>query len=741
MQYLFRYQPLLLPAIAGASAVIFIDSTSSVRWIFLLLTILCVLVSSRVSKLTAWLTFAISVLLLSKHYNQLRSLKHTQSLAGNHVVVLGVILSESRSVRNFQQQVPIKVTQSVDQNSSIVGKKLLATLSNDHILTVGDKVWFKGNLALPNTPMNPNVFDKSKLLHSQGIALELKATAIENTQHTAMTHQVQAWAHRSRHWIRNQLTKGITDQDSAKIILAMFLGEKPRNGTEIMNDFKYSGTIHVFAVSGLHVMMIGFLFAMVLRLFACPLSIWVPAIIVIMFFYAIVTGMNPPAMRAAIMGSTVLLALLITRKPSLPNSLWLSAIIAMFWNTHCIFLPGFQLSYAVLISICLTGHWWGKRWQWMTKTDPFLPKSLFNFKQRLSYHLRQKSASTLSVSSSAWTGSSLLIWLYFGIITPIAIIASLPIMLLVFLLLGTCCLSLTLGSISDNIAIPLNNINATLANTTHSITRTFSSLSWLRYHHKPWARGERVIIYSIPEGGAATYIGIGGGTMLDAANDNLFYDEVWASLRKNGARLDSLIASHPDIMHIAGLQECIKLSPIKQLLITESNKRSSAHFQLHELAQEQGIKIIAPSQQTLPLNEESFIEILSSGSTSYSLADDRCVIASLNWKNRKILFLSDAGSLAEKELAKLTNLKTDILVIGKHSKDLSISIETILRLGVNTVICSYADFPVGEKIQQSWIDDLANAGIKLYRLDQTGTITITQDNGQLSLEPFLPQKK
>lgn len=744
MRAFLNSQPLLLPALTLALSIIAIDKGLStfISWCLILIILVCFTIAKQHSNRTLFLSLSLTTLGLYIHNTKLNKTRQLDSLAHSEVTVLAVVEREARAVRDFRNEVEMLVIKSLDEGATpiLTGERIIANIPNHTSLNIGEKIWLRGKLRPPPPAMNPFAFDKATFLKRKNITLELYALDAEHSSppQIATSHIVQAWAQRSRQWIRHHLTKGVYDPDAQKIILAMFLGEKPRNGSEIMNAFKFSGTIHVFAVSGLHVMMIGLLFSLALRLLRAPPSVWVPLVILIMFFYAIITGMNPPAMRAAIMGSIVLLSLLLSRKPSLPNSLWLSAIIAMLWNTHCLFLPGFQLSYVVLISILITGNWWARRWQWVNYIDPFMPRSLLTRRQQITHMLRTKCASTLSVSSSAWFGSSFLIWLYFGLITPIAILASLPIMLLVFALLSICCLSLTLGSLSDAIATPLNQLNSWVANSTHTTTKFFSAAEFLRYQRKPWASGERVVIYSIPEGGAATYISIGGGVLLDGGNYNHFYSEIWPSLRKNSAKLDSLIASHPDINHIQGLTAILQQSqgfPINQLLIPQSNRRSKSLKELTSAATTQGITLCSPALTSLPLNTSSHIQILDTGDTQYPLADDRCPVFLLHWHDKTILFLNDAGGYTEYRLKQNhPNLHPDIIVLGKHSQEHSLSTSYLIQLDPKHVIASNAQYPSTETRNPSWVKELRNAGIQLSLLNETGGITMTKKDNRIQLQ-------
>ena len=742
-------QPLLLP-IAGLSlAILAVDkglaTSSPLTWIALCLV---GIISASISIRTLSLTLIISLTGAAIHHHTLTS-QHTATLLNKQNIELyGIIDAPPLTQSGFPTEAVIKVLQAP---KPLPGTKVLAHIPNQHHLQVGQKIWLKGTVRLPSAPMNPRIFDRKEFLHRKAIPIELRVDQAIPTKEIATTHKLHAFAESSRHWIRQKLTSGIEQTDSAKIILAMFLGEKPQSGGQIMTDFKHSGTIHVFAVSGLHVMMIGLIFALILKLLRLPSQIWIPTVIAIMFFYAIVTGMRPPAMRASIMGAIVLTAILLLRKPSLPNCLWLSGIIALLWDTHTLFLPGFLLSYAVLIAIAFTGTWCMKRYQWIKYLDPFLPQSLLTRKQQAWLKLRTSTSDTLAISTSAWVGSSPLIYLYFGIITPIAIIASVPLMFIVFLLLGTCCLSLTLGSISPTLGKNINQLNTYTADAAHSISRLFASIPHTRYHAKPWSTGERIVIYSLPKGGGATYLSLGGGILLDAGNKSQFQKEILPSLTKNGARIDTLIASHPDINHTQGLTQAIKHFPIKQLLIPPGDNKSPAYAELIRTTQKNAITITTATETTYPIAKNITLQLIHTPSENLPLADDRSLILMLHWHGKRILFLNDSGTQLthwlrqQANTPQLQNLTPDILVLGKHKQENSIHPDIIHLLSPKTIIATNSHYPPEQSRSTTWINAIKKQGIQLHLLNQTGAITITQNqdqqNNHLHYQTTLPQKQ
>ena len=740
-------QPLLLPAASLASVILIIDPSGGHPLLDWVIFSVLIALSAFCSRKIFFLTCVVSLLGAITHYNTLTIQKDSRNLVSSlnrePITIYGIIDSAPRNLPSGSLESVVKVIHSPDSNT-LNSEKILSYISTNKEIRVGEKLWLKGTLTLPNIAKNPQVFDKQSYLHRQNISVILQTDNIILTGETANSHKIASFAEVSRQWIREKLTSGIENTDAADIILAMFLGEKPTSDGQIITDFKNSGTIHVFAVSGLHVMMIGAIFTILLKLCRAPPSLWIPSVIIIMLFYAIVTGMRPPAMRASIMGTVVLLAILLLRKPSLPSCLWLSAIIALLWNTHSLFLPGFQLSYTVLIAIAFTGKWWMDRYEWVNKIDPFMPESLLNKRQKISLFIRKKSSASLAVSTSAWTGSSLLIWLYFGIITPLAIIASLPLMLLVFLLLGTCCLSLVVGSISPTLGNQINQINALSATAAHKTSHLFASIPYTRHQSRKWSNDEKVIVYQLDSGGGI-YLSLGGGILLDAGNQSAFNSQILPGLKKNGAKLDTLIASHSDIKHIQGLTQALTKFPIKQILIPASKgtSRSPAYIELVTTAEKSETRIITATERTFPVAPGITMEIIHIPDEELPLADDRCLIFMLHWHHKRILFINDSGHYFGHWLRKRQSdptrkkLNPDALVVGKHSRNESLHPDLIGLLKPKVVIATQALYPADQSRTNRWISEVKKQCSELYLLNQTGAITITQDEHILDYETFL----
>ncbi len=134
---------------------------------------------------------------------------------------------------------------------------------------------------------------------------------------------------------------------------AVIMGDK--NGLEAskIKAFAESGTIHLLAVSGLHV---GFIILLTVILSSIlRLRMW-PHIIfssVLLISYSVITGGSPSVIRAVIMAIILMLSRPFRRILKFPDIIGSAGIISLTYDPNQIFRPGFVLSFAAVISIAL----------------------------------------------------------------------------------------------------------------------------------------------------------------------------------------------------------------------------------------------------------------------------------------------------------------------------------------------------------------------------------------------------
>jgi competence protein ComEC len=141
---------------------------------------------------------------------------------------------------------------------------------------------------------------------------------------------------------------------SAAILKALVCGDKSGLESEWQDAFSKTGSMHVLAVSGLHVgmlyLMLSSLWSRIMgrgkrrkdRFFFLLSGLWL---------YAAVTGFSPSVSRASLMFSFVLFSQVLDRPANINNSLAAAAVLLLCINPHQLFHLGFQLSFAAVWGI------------------------------------------------------------------------------------------------------------------------------------------------------------------------------------------------------------------------------------------------------------------------------------------------------------------------------------------------------------------------------------------------------
>ncbi|MEW5692589.1 MAG: ComEC/Rec2 family competence protein [Candidatus Hydrogenedentota bacterium] len=124
----------------------------------------------------------------------------------------------------------------------------------------------------------------------------------------------------------------------------------------ITEEFRWSGTSHVLAVSGLHVTIITVMLYGLFAVFRVPKKISSPLIIFSLIIFTIITGARPSSIRATIMNSLVVVSeayLGIGLKTSLLFGIGIACFSELIFNPKLIFEPAFSLSFMAVLSLAL----------------------------------------------------------------------------------------------------------------------------------------------------------------------------------------------------------------------------------------------------------------------------------------------------------------------------------------------------------------------------------------------------
>lgn len=208
--------------------------------------------------------------------------------------------------------------------------------------------------------------------------------------------------------------------------VGMLLGDTSYLSREDNELYRISGTLHLFAISGMHIAILAGGLFMFLQLLRLPGSLQTFIGVTLLGGYVWITGAAPSAVRSWLMISLFWSGHGLLRKPNSWRSLTASALILLLLSPNQINHLGFQLSYSVVAAILLWGIpvlKWLPLEKWVGHGYPNIV--LTTLQQRLRILIRIL-WSTLVIGIAATLGSFPWILAHFGLVTPGGVLINLP---------------------------------------------------------------------------------------------------------------------------------------------------------------------------------------------------------------------------------------------------------------------------------------------------------------------------
>src|SRR5205823_2234793 len=268
-------------------------------------------------------------------------------------------------------------------------------------------------------------------------------------------------------------------------------------------------------------------------------------------FYAAVTGLRVPSVRAAVMSSILLGGLFFDRKVFVLNSLAAAEVFLLCWDTNELFSTGFQLSFAVVGAIVLVADPICGLLQRWSAPDPFLPRTLVRGLRHWMHSAFDWVCRGSSVSLAAWAGSLPFILWYFHLVTPISLFANLVVVPMAFFILAIALLSLISTPLLAGVAVIFNNANWSLASLVMAIVNVFAQIPgghfYVEQPHWPEKLVAKVTVLDVGAGAAVHLRSDSANWLFDCSNDRSYQRVVREYLHWAGVnRLTGLLLTHGD---------------------------------------------------------------------------------------------------------------------------------------------------------------------------------------------------
>jgi competence protein ComEC len=337
----------------------------------------------------------------------------------------------------------------------------------DHLQNVraGDRLQVFGQLRRTSPPQNPGEFDWAAHARAEGRLVSLTSLAPDCV--TVINPSSASYFERLLGAIRDggkRLLERYLAPDRVGLASAILLGSREGLPTEETTSFMLTGTIHVLVVSGLHVGILAMGLYALMRLGWLPRKAGLAVIMAAVVAYALVADARPPVIRAAALTVVVCVAMWTGRRAVAFNSLAAAALVILAINPAELFRAGTQLSFLCVATLI----WASGKNRLMELEHPDRLQQLIDaarpWYQRAARQFGFLSLAFLIGTAAVWLTALPLVLYRFHVVTPVAVLISPLVWVLVLMALWSGFALLTVGWLLPPLAALLGIIcDASLA--------------------------------------------------------------------------------------------------------------------------------------------------------------------------------------------------------------------------------------------------------------------------------------
>ncbi len=270
-----------------------------------------------------------------------------QPYIGRGDVSLVGIVSEEPEPKDSSIKLVIAVREI---DGEAISGNLLVRTTRYPAYRYGDLLRLTGELERP--PDDIDGFDYSGYLSRIGIYTTMYRPDIE-----LMAQGQGPQPFQSLYSLRHRLGEALEDsiaEPQGSLARAVLLGLRHDIPPNLYADFQRSGTAHLLAISGLHMAIVaGILLSLTTAIFGRQRPTYFIVTLIILWSYAMLAGMSPSVMRAAVMITIFTIGMYAGRQGSSLTAVAFAAAVMVAIAPHIMWQIGFQLSFAAVLGLIL----------------------------------------------------------------------------------------------------------------------------------------------------------------------------------------------------------------------------------------------------------------------------------------------------------------------------------------------------------------------------------------------------
>lgn len=558
--------------------------------------------------------------------------------------------------------------------------------------------------------------------------------------------------------------------EEAGILRALLLGYRHDVPREKHRLFALTGTLHIFAISGLHVGIVGALLLVGVRACGVSRTRWVLYVGPLLIVYTVATGMRPSAVRACVMAMTFGSAFLFNRKPDAPSAWALAALLILLAAPAQLTSPGFIFSFVIVAG--------------MIRLYPLLAGPARAGWAPGAYRIDTSGgvapawrgglrwlAGLAAASVAAWVASAPLTAQYFNLFSPVGLVGNLLVIPGAFLVVLTGFLALVFGAVGDVAAEIFNHANRLILTGLIAVVDGLAKAPGGHWHVRSpgaywiavwygavfggvvlrsrrwrwaggaalmlmvaglWAyhadRATRVTVMNAGDG-HAVLVRSGGAYILFDAGPAYRSERLIRSLRSAGVnRLDVLVLSHPSAAHAGGAEAIMRAMPVRALWRTDFVSRSPAYDRAVAYAREQRIPQtrIRAGDRGEWAGGLAWEMVHPSDPFGYRRAADASVVMRVSRGGAAVLLMGGGGAVAERDMLRARHdPAASVLVIGNQGRDGAASTDWLEAVQPEAVVLAVGAYNRGGYPERDVLERLEEVdGLRVWRTDESGSVEV-----------------
>ncbi len=343
-----------------------LSGTASLIFAVVLLLVYLVFVllekSKGISALVQFLLISILLLLCGYSISNISDIRNNTAWFGRDVSKTKsylVRISDAPAEKENTWKLKVSVISCVDSGKvrPTTGKAFLYLFKDRFpmLLHKGDTLFVPGDWQPIKNAGNPFEFDYAAYCRRNNICYQ-QFCSVNDTRLLA-THDPLStpFIDRVHEWCMAQLALYLPEPKTRGLLQAMLLGDEVNLDEELLQSYSETGIVHIIAISGGNVAVFFFAISLLLWWLKLKKHLWIKYAIALplVWFYVMMAGANPSAIRAAVMFSLLAGGIMLQKSNNSLNQLLATAFLLLCAQPMWLFSVGFQLSFVAVLSLII----------------------------------------------------------------------------------------------------------------------------------------------------------------------------------------------------------------------------------------------------------------------------------------------------------------------------------------------------------------------------------------------------